>query len=107
MAASSGQNTDPGGGDSDRGLGAGLGKEINGIKIGEPQEDYDVADSVCYSFQWFLRKEIDGVSHAQCLLCLYEKEEARNSGKSPSNSRKKKQDCLKAQQGTTKRKSLI
>lgn len=96
----SGQNTDPGGGDG--GLGARLGKQINGINIGEPVEDYDINDSVCYSFQWFGRKEIDGVPHAQCLLCLFEKEEARNAGKAPSNSRKKKQDCLKVQQGTTK-----
>ena len=99
----SGQTTDPGGGDG--GLGARLGKRINGINIGEPLEDYDINDSVCYSFQWFCRKEIDGVPHAQCLLCLFEKEEARDAGRAPSNSRKKKQDCLKVQQGTTKRKS--
>lgn len=58
----SGQTTDPGGGDG--GLGARLGKRINGINIGEPLEDYDINDSVCYSFQWFCRKEIDGVPHA-------------------------------------------
>lgn len=80
----------------------GQGKEVNGIKIGEPNETYDIADSICYSHNWFSRKDIDGVPHAQCLLCLHSEEEARASGKASSNSRKKKKDCLKTLQGTTK-----
>ena len=79
-------------------------KEVDGVKIGVPFENYDISDSICYSHNWFRRKEIEGVPHAECLLCLHAKEAARAAGKPPSSSRKKKQDCLKTLQGTTKRK---
>ena len=84
--------------------GLGLGKEVNGIKIGEPQPNYDVFDSVGYSHQWFIRKEIEEVPHAQCLVCLYEKENRAQAAEN-SNSRRKKSDCLKVLGGSTKRKS--
>lgn len=100
MAASSGD--DPGSTGDQGAQGAGLGREVEGIKIGEPRTDYDIYDSIAYSFQWFLRKEVDGVPHAACLLCQFEKEEARAAGKPISSSRRKKIDCLKIPQGSTK-----
>ena len=84
--------------------GGGGEKEVDGVKIGVPFENYDISDSICYSHNWFRHKEIEGVPHAECLLCLHAKEAARAAGKPPSSSRKKKQDCLKTLTGTTKRK---
>lgn len=77
-------------------------KEVDGVKIGEPFVNYDISESICYSHNWFRRKEIEGVPHAECLLCLHAKEAARAAGKPSSGARKKKQDCLKTLQGTTK-----
>ena len=81
-------------------------REVRGRKIGVPASNFDIGESVCYSHNWFERVDVEGIPHAQCLLCLHEKEEKTAAGKSWQKSRKKV-DLLKVLQGTTKRKHPI
>ena len=77
-----------------------LGPDENIPKIGEPSEDYDVRDSVCYSHNWYYQKTVDGVPYAVCRLC--EKEETSSKQKSGNKKRVKKSKMLKTSGGSTK-----
>ena len=67
-------------------------------KIGEAAKDYDIRDSVAYSHNWFIRTEVDGMSHGLCRLC----EAEENSSVRTKPKRVKKTKLLKTTDGSTR-----
>ena len=83
--------------ESEPGAGAGAGGDRE-PEIGEPDKNIDPNESVCYTCNWFIRTEIEGIPHAICRTCQHEEESAVRAKKP----RRKKQSVLKTTGGSTK-----